>query len=290
MWLNWKTVKEIDTILAQGKRALQREFANPDYANLRLLAIDELSYKKRHKYLTLVLDLEHMRVVWVGIGRKQATLKAFFDEIGDEIAKKIKAVALDMWDPYLAALAAKAPQAEPVFDKFHVIRNYSKVIDQVRLEEFRKAEKEDRKVLKGTKYLLLKDRENLTEEQDVHMERLLELNKNLNLVYIFKDDLHRPGTGKRLWDCGDRREATCLLSDWIQTAGESGIEMIRDFAGTLSRYVYGLLNPCDYPINTGRLEGLNNKIKVIKRRCYGFHDLEYFALKIKQASVLNRPP
>jgi transposase len=96
MWLDWKTVKEIDTILAQGKRALQREFANPDYANLRLLAIDELSYKKRHKYLTLVLDLERARVVWVGIGRKQATLEAFFDEIGDEIARRIEAIALDM--------------------------------------------------------------------------------------------------------------------------------------------------------------------------------------------------
>jgi transposase len=165
-----------------------------------------------------------------------------------------------------------------------VIRNYSKVIDQVRLEEFRKAEKEDREVLKGTKYLLLKNRENLTEEQGLHLNRLLELNRNLNVVYLLKDDL------KRLWDCRDRREAMGLLIDWIQTAGESGIKALQEFAGTLSRYGYGLLNHCDYPINTGRLEGLNNKIKVIKRRCYVFHDLEYFALKIMQASVLNRPP
>jgi len=99
-----------------------------------------------------------------------------------------------------------------------VIRNYSKVIDQVRLEEFRKAAGDDREVLKGTKYLLLKNRENLTEEQGLHLERLLELNRNLNVVYLLKDDLHRPGTGKRLWDCRDRREAMSLLSDWIQTA------------------------------------------------------------------------
>jgi transposase len=160
--------------------------------------------------LTLVLDLERTHVVWVGIGRKQATFEAFFDEIGDEIARRIEAVALDMWDPYLAAPKARAPQAEPVFDKFHVIRNDSKVIDEVRLEEFRKAEKEDREVLKGTKYLLLKNRDNLTEEQDVHLERLIELNRNL-MVYLLKDDLHRPGTGKRLWDCRDRRRSPVSL-------------------------------------------------------------------------------
>jgi transposase len=80
-----------------------------------------------------------------------------------------------------------------------------------------------------------------------------------------------------------------LLGDWIQTAEESGIKGLQEFAGTLSCYGYGLLNHCDYPINIGRLEGSNNKIKVIKRRCYGFQDLEYFALKIKQGSVLNLP-
>ncbi|HEY44224.1 MAG TPA: transposase [Anaerolineae bacterium] len=80
------------------------------------------------------------------------------------------------------------------------------------------------------------------------------------------------------------------MSDWIQTAEGSGIKALQEFAGILSSYGYGLLNHWDYPINTGRLEGLSNKIKVIKRRCYGFHDLEYFALKIKQASVVNRPP
>lgn len=148
----WKTVKEID------KRALQRAFAEPDYYGLRLLAIDEISYKKRHKYLTL--DLEQTRVVWVGKGRRQATLEAFFDEIGEETAHGVEAIAtpakalvpgVDMWAPYIAAIEDRAPQDAIVFDKFHVIRNYSKVIDRVRIpvrtsgrcDEFKKAEKED---------------------------------------------------------------------------------------------------------------------------------------------------
>lgn len=276
--MDWKTVKEID------KRALQRAFADPDYSSLRLLAIDEISYKKGHKYLTLVLNLERTSVVWVGKGRRQATLEAFFDEIGVDVAHAIEAIAIDMWDPYIAAIEECAPQAAIVFDKFHVIRNYSKVIDKVRVEEFRKAEAEDKPVLRGTRYLLLKNQENLSPEQLGRLEELRSLNQNLNTVYVLKDDL------KRLWDCETREEAALLLGQWTQAAEESGLQPLVKFAKTLNRYAYGLLNHCDHPINNGRLEGLNNKIKVIKRRCYGFHDLDYFSLKIKQASPRRRPP
>lgn len=276
--VDWKTVKEID------KRALQRTFANPDYSDLRLLAIDEISYKKYHKYLTLVLNLERTQVVWVGEGRRQETLEAFFDEIGVEIAHALEAIAIDMWDPYIAAIETCAPQADIVFDKFHVIRNYAKVIDRVRVDEFRKAEAEDKPVLRGTRYLLLKNQENLSPEQLGRLEELRSLNQNLNTVYVLKDDL------KRLWDCETREEAELLLGQWTQAAEESDLQPLVTFAKTLHRYAYGLLNHCDYPINNGRLEGLNNKIKVIKRRCYGFHDLDYFALKIMQASPRSPSP
>jgi len=276
--LNWKTVKEID------KRALQRTFANPDYSSLRLLSIDEISYKKRHKYLTLVLDLEHTQVVWVGEGRSQATLETFFDEIGEENAQGIEAIALDMWDPYLAAIEARSSQAAIVFDKFHVIRNYSKVIDRVRNDEIKKAESEDKPILRGTKYLLLKNRENLSEGQRSRLDTLLSLNNNLNVVYVLKEDL------KRLWECKDYKEAEQVLAEWTRAAEESGIKALIDFARMLNRYSFGLFNHCEYPISNARLEGFNNKIKVIKRRCYGFHDLDYFTLKIKQAVNSDYPP
>lgn len=276
--MDWKTVKDID------KRALQRAFSQPDYSDLHLLSIDEISYKKRHKYLTLVLDLERTRVVWVGKGRGKATLETFFDEIGEDIADGIVSIAIDMWDPYIAAIQAHAPQAAIVFDKFHVIRNYAKVVDRVRLDELGKAEKEEKPVLRGTKYLLLKNQEKLSPKQHCRLDELLTLNQNLNVVYVLKDDL------KRLWDCTEREEAALLLADWTQTAEESGIEPLADFAKTLDHYAYGLLNHCEHPINNARLEGINNKIKVIKRRCYGFHDLDYFTLKIKQASPRSRSP
>ena len=94
---------------------------------------------------------------------------------------------------------------------------------------------------------------------------------------------------KRLWECEERREANSLLIQWMQAAEESGIEPLQKFATTLDRYSYGLLNHCEHPITTGKLEATNNKIKVLIRRSYGFHDLDYLILKIKQAAPLARP-
>jgi len=268
--LDWKTVKEID------KQALKGRFGQPDYADLRLLAVDEVSYKKHHKYLTIVLDLERTRVVWVGQDRSKETLDRFFKEIGPERAEKIVAIAIDMWDPFQASIKEHAPQAVVVFDKFHVIASYSRIIDKVRNEEYRKATEAQKPVLKGTKYLLLKNPENLKPDQKVRLEELLSLNQNLNTTYLLKEEL------ARLWDYQSPEEAEKSLDRWIELAQESGIEELIKFAKTLDRYREGLINHARYPINSAKLEGVNNKIKVIKRMAYGFHDVEYFILKIKQ--------
>jgi transposase len=131
--LDWKTVKKID------KRYLTEKFSHPDYSSLKILAIDEVSYKSGHRYLTIVLDLERTKVVWVGEGRNKETLDKFFAEIGENRAKEIMAIAVDMWDPYLASISEHAPWAKVVFDKFHVIAEYSEMIDRVRNEEYRAA-------------------------------------------------------------------------------------------------------------------------------------------------------
>ena len=273
--LDWKTVKDID------KRYLEKQFAVPNYDNLTRIAIDEISSRKGHNYFTIILDLDRTRVVWVGKGRKQETLDRFFKELGPERAKKLEAVAIDMWDPYIASISTYASGISIVFDKFHVLKMFSSVIDKVRNSEYNKALKKDKEVIRGTKYLLLKNSENLikNEEKDEKedLRRLLKLNRNLNLVYILKDDL------KRLWDYSYPACARRFLSDWIQRANASGIRPLKAFAKTLNRYSYGLINHCLYPIDTAKLEGLNNKIKVIKRKAYGFHDEQYFMLKIKQA-------
>ena len=268
--LDWKTVKAID------KKYLEEQFAIPDYDGLRLLAVDEIASHKGHNYFTVVMDLERTRVVWVGKTRAQETLDQFFKELGPERSKKIEAVACDMWDPFIASIKDNAPQAKIVFDKFHVIKNYSKVIDKVRNIEFKKAAEEKKEAIKGTKYLLLKNRDKLEKDQKEQLKTLLELNENINIAYMLKDDL------KGVWKYKSRGWANKCLDSWISTAIASNIKPLMKFAQTLDNYRYGIINHCYYPIDTGKLEGMNNKIKVIKRIAYGFHDDDYFILKIKQ--------
>lgn len=268
--LDWKTVKEID------KRYLTEKFSHPDYSSLKILAIDEVSYKSGHKYLTVVLDLEKTKVVWVGEGRSKETLDKFFSEIGEDKAKEIRAIATDMWDPYLASISEYAPWAKVVFDKFHVIAEYSRMIDRVRNEEYRAASESGKKVIEGSKYLLLKNEQNLKQNQKERLKELLSVNEVLNTVYILKDEL------KMLWQCRSEEEAASFLEAWVGKARASANEELSKFAKKLLRYSYGLINHAVYPINSAKLEGVNNKIKVIKRRSYGFRDLTYFMLKIKQ--------
>lgn len=276
--LDWKTVKAID------KKYLERKFAIPDYDGLRLLAVDEIAFHKGQSFFTMVMDLERTQVVWVGQGRSERTLEGFFKELGPERSKEIEAVACDMWDPYINSITEHAPGAKIVFDKFHVIKLYSKVIDKVRNMEFRKATEQKKEAIKGTKYLLLKNRDKLKRDQKEQLQQLLQLNENINIAYILKDDL------KRLWSYKSRGWAKRCLDSWIATAVGSQIKPLVRFAQTLDTYRYGLINHCNYPIDSAKLEGMNNKVKVIKRVAYGFHDDEYFILKIKQASLPPEDP
>lgn len=269
--LDRKLVKRID------KKYLKKEFDKIDCSGLKFIAVDEVASKKGHNYFTVVLDLEKTRVVWVGKGRKEETLNQFFAEIGSEISKQIEAVACDMWDPYLKSIRQNAPQAQPVFDKFHVLQMYSRMIDKARNIEYRKASKKGKEVIKGSRYLLLKNSDNLKFDEKEHLDRLLKLNRRLTRIYILKDEL------KGLWMYKSRGWAEKHLDRWISMARRSRIKVLKQFAKTLDRYREGLLAHCRYPIHSGTLEGFNNKIKVIKRVAYGFHDDEYFILKIKQA-------
>jgi transposase len=269
--LDWKTVKNIH------KRHLSEKFAKKEPGNPRLLAVDEISLKKRHHYLTVILNWETGEVLWVGEGRKYETLKGFFDSLSEAQRSGIEAIAMDMWDPYIKAVRQCCPKASIVFDQFHVVRAFGKVIDKVRNIEYWKASKKHKKVIKGSKYLLLKNRVNLHHEEKPRLRSLLRINRAITTVYILKDYL------KKLWRYKYVRSAEKFLNSWCALAMESRIRPVMAFAKTLKRYAYGILNHCKYPLHTSRLEGINNKIKVLKRKAYGFHDIQYFSLIIKNA-------
>jgi transposase len=270
--LSWHTVKEID------KRRLEREVGTPCYDGLRLIAVDEFAVHKGHTYLTTVLDLETGRIVWVGKGRTEATLTTFFEALTPEQRNSIKAVAADMAPGFRNAVERACPQAALVYDFFHVVAKYGReVVDAVRTSESRKQDEAGRKLIKGSRYLLLKNAPNLLRSQRKSLRELLAANKNLSTVYVLKDQL------KRIWEYRHPAWARKALDQWCALAHASGIPALATFARNLCRHEKGIVNHCRYPIHTGRLEGINNKIKVIKRQAYGFRDDSYFILKIKGA-------
>ena len=269
--LDPKTVKTFD------KQALTERFGQTTYDGLERIAIDEIAVKKGHHYMTVVLDYDSGRVVWMGKGRQIATLDAFFEDMPGHARDRIQAVALDMHEPYIQAVAKWCPSADIVFDRFHVVKAFNKVIDDIRNEESRKADATGRETLKGSKYLFLKNWGNLKRKQRGNLREILALNERLNTVYWLKDLL------KHIWDYHLRGWAEGALDEWCLVAREDGHPALLRFAKTLERHSEGIMNHCKHRIHTSKLEGVNNKIKVLKRVAYGYRDLEYFALKVKQA-------
>lgn len=270
--MNWKTVKAID------KYFLEQQYGKTNYAGLRILAVDEIAISKGHRYLTVVLDYLSGRVVWTGKDRTKETLGNFFAGMTTEQKQNIEAIAMDMWDPYIHAIKNHVPHVKIVFDLFHVVSSFGKVIDVIRNAEYKKASKENKGVFKGSKYLLLKNKTSIRQKEPrEQLKQLLSLNETINTVYLLKDKL------KMIWHYRSRTWAKKSLDEWCRMAKTLAHPIIDKFANMLQRYSYGILNHCDYQIHTSKLEGVNNKIKVIKRKAYGFLDERYFSLKIIQA-------
>lgn len=268
--VSWDVVKDIQ------KRNLQRRFGKPKLKNLREIAIDEVAVGKGHRYFTLVLDLQSGAVVYVGDGKGVEALTAFWRRLRAAHAQ-VRAVATDMGRPYIRAVREHLPNAVHVFDHFHVVKLFNDKLSALRRELYRQlTDKEQRRVLKGTRWLLLKNPENLDSRRN-EQQRLrdaLRLNTPLTLAYYLKEDL------RQIWGQPNQATARLVLNDWIRRAKASRIPALEKFARTLTEHRKGILAYYHYPISTGPLEGTNNKIQTMKRQAYGFRDHEFFKLKI----------
>jgi transposase len=268
--VSWDVIKDIQS------RHLSKTFGRPKLKNLKEIAIDELAIGKGHRYVTLVLNLRSGAVVFVGDGKGADALAPFWRRLRASHAK-VRAVATDMSKAYVNAVRDNLPKAVHVFDHFHVLKLYNDKLSAFRRDLFRDLDDPgQRQILKGTRWLLLKNPENLDEGRN-ELERLaaaLELNTPLTLAYYMKDDL------RQVWTQTSKARATRVLDDWIRRADASGVPMLRQFAVTLREHRDGILAYYDYPISTGPLEGLNTKIQAMKRQAFGFRDPKFFKLKI----------
>jgi transposase len=268
--VGWDTIKDIQ------KRDLQQHFAKPKLKQLRRIAIDEIAVGKGHRYLTVVLDLHSGAVVFVGDGKGSDALQPFWKRLRAARAR-IEAVATDMSTAYIHAVREHLPKAVHVFDHFHVIKLFNEKLSDFRRVLYREATDQlHKQILKGTRWLLLKNPENLDprRQERQRLEEALRLNQPLATVYYMKEDL------RQIWLQADKATALRVLDDWIRRADVSGIRMLQKFASTLAMYRSEILAYYDCRISTGPLEGTNNKIQLMKRQAYGFRDQEFFKLKI----------
>jgi len=271
--LNWHTVKAID------HQRLRREVVEPDRRRLRRLVIDEFALHKGHHYATVVACADTQQILWIGEGRSRAAVRPFFAWLGPA-CKQIEAVAMDMNTAFDLEVQAHCPNAAVVYDLFHVVAKYGReVIDRVRVDQANalREDKPARRAVKRGRWLLLRNADNLSPEQAVKLEELLAANAPLTTVYVLKSQL------KELWYAPSEAEARSRWQQWLAMARESGIPALIAFARRLEPYLAGIFASARHRLNTSVLEGMNNRIKVIKRMAYGYRDSAYFFLKIRAA-------
>ena len=265
--LGWDTVKNI------VKAALAKDYGKPVLRGVRYLGIDEIHLGKTQRFYTIVIDLEDGRILWAKPGRGKTALRGFWRRL--RLAKaRIKAVAIDMSGAYWSAVLEHLPEAALVFDKFHILKLMNERLDDLRREMVREAEGPLKLKIKGTRFLLLRNPENLTDDQIPKLDQALRLNEPLLLAWYLKEEL------RELWNQTSRRQMKAFPHDWCDKAIQTGIGQILKMAKTLRTHAAGILAYADFPITSAKLEGINNKIKTLTKRSYGFHDQNFFVLKL----------
>jgi len=264
--LSWDTVRDIE------KRRLKRDFEKPPLKGVTHIAIDEIAIRKGHKYLTVVMDLHTGRVIFVGDGRGADALDPFWKRLKKSRAN-IVAVCSDMSAAYTKAIRNHLPEAIHVFDRFHVVKLFNEKLSSLRRRlQGETKDKEAKEALKGIRFDLLKREP--SEKGAERLEKALALNADLAVAHTLKELL------SDIWEQDDEMDAFGCIIEWIEDAEWSQIPEMKAFAKTLRKHWQEILNFYDAEITTGPLEGLNNKIKTLKRQSYGFRDQEYFKLKI----------
>lgn len=265
--LGWDTVKEI------VKSDLAWRYRRIPLRQVHYLAVDEFHVGRKGRFMTVVIDLESGQILWVAKGRGSDALRKFFRRL--RLARaKVKAVACDMSAAYWSAVLKYLPGVDVVFDHFHIIKLANEKIDELRRALQREASILERRYIKGTRYLLLMGEENVPDHKRAALEQALRFNEPLSMAYYLKEEL------RCLWSQPTRAGMRKYLEAWCAQALESGILQMISLAKTLRGHATGILNYFEHRISTGKLEGINNKIKTLKRKAYGYRDETFFTLKL----------
>jgi transposase len=258
--IDWRTVGVI------VGRVVERKLDPARLQNLRSIGIDEFSYRKRHRYLTVVVDHDRQRVVWTGEGKGATALAKFFAEIGPEACRRLETVTMDMSAGYQLAVRSHAPQAVIVFDRFHVQKLANDALDQVRRQVVRElGGTELAAAVKGTRWSLLKNAEDASAKDTRRLSEVERDYKPLYRAYLLKEVLRHALSRKQVWRA--RQE----LETWIGWAQRSRLKPFKRLARTLRKHLAGILAYVEFGLTNGLVEGINAKVRMIARRAYGYH-------------------
>lgn len=267
--VSWDTIKDIHV------RYLERHYSPPSLDGVDCIGIDEFAVKKGHIYKTIVVDLRTGRILYAGDGKGAGSLDGFWKAVRKK-GVKIKYVATDLSAAFISSVYENCPDAVHVFDHFHVMKLMNDKLDEIRKVQYHMEKDVNRRnVLKGTRYLLLRNGADIHDkEYKTRLENALAMNRPLSEGYYLKEKI------REIWMQPDRKGAELVLLDWVSQARESKVPQLMKMASTVMAHRTGILAWYDCNISTGKVEGINNKIKVLKRTAYGFRDERYFKLRL----------
>ena len=268
--LHWDVVQRLD------QRFLEEHLVRSNWENVETLCIDEVSYKKRHHYFTIISDYATGQIIEIVEGRAYQNVAKVLKKIKRRFRLKVKWVSVDLWKPYLKIVRQYFPKARIVLDKFHLIGQLNKAIDIIRKDEQMVQEGSGRRILKNSRWLFLYGRENLNESQVQRLHTITELNHNLFEAYLLKEEF------RSIMNELNGEHGQNALNRWIETVMVTTLDPLKKFARLVKRHLLQILNYFTNPIASGLAEGLNNLIASVKKKAYGYRNMEYFKLKILQ--------
>jgi transposase len=228
----------------------------------------------------VVSDIERGRVIWVGgEGRKEEDLDRFFADLGEKKSRQVRLAVIDMWQAFRNSVEGNTPQAKIIYDKFHILQHLSKAMDEVRRREYKRVSGQAREYIKGQRYVLLSHRENLSLEGRKALQKVLAINKRLNTAYVLKEEF------SQLWEYNSEVWARKFFEQWMEKLKWQRLKPFEKFARMVDKHWSGIASYLteEKKVKMGFVEGVNNKIRVIQRRAYGYRDEEYMKLKILTA-------
>lgn len=270
--------QQLSEDIVQGlfEREAKKKLARRGYPRVKVLCLDEIAPHKGHgQYLLIISAPELGLVLDVLKDRKKAGLEAWFEARGVEWCAQVEVCCADMWDAYHTAAQTYLPQARLVVDRFHVMKNLNEAVTKARRTIQKEAPEAVKEILKGGRWLLVKNQENLTAEERQKLETMLSQSPELKMCYELKEDF-------RAWfnQTTDRLTAEQGLTTWLERVTASGLKALQTFVTTVQHWRDRVLNYFDGRHSNGFAEGVNLKIKLINRRAFGYHNFQSFRLHI----------